>query len=323
MLRWLASLGAIAGAVAAGAWMPAVLGASWSGVLAQLGRIGLWALLAVTVLWIAGLGCYTLAMAASLPGLTIGRALALNLAGSSAANVLPFGGVVGTGMNLAMIRSWRMSVRSFASSVAVLNLLNVVGKLVLPIAAGVVVAHDAGTGSLLGAAALWLGLALAVVIGLVIAGLVWQSWATALDSAWARVRRRDAHARLGPISGLRRDVRTVLSNGWRSLSLGMVGYLALQWALFAFCLHLAGVHVSIGAGFAAFAVERAVTLAVVTPAGAGLAEASAAGLLVALGASPVESAAGVVLYRLFVYAAEIPVGAAVFAGWAIRNLRRA
>ena len=76
-------------------------------------------------------------MTSSMPGLTHRKALALNLAGSSAANLLPFGGVIGTGVNVAMVRSWRLSVRLFASSTAVLNVVNLVTKLLLPVIAGI------------------------------------------------------------------------------------------------------------------------------------------------------------------------------------------
>ena len=89
----------------------------------------------------------------------------------------------------------------------------------------------------------------------------------------------------------------------------------LQWALFALCLHATGVGANPAAVFAAFAVERALTLAVVTPAGTGIAEAATTGLLIALGFDPAASAAGVVLYRLFVFLAEIPVGAVVVGAW--------
>ena len=71
--------------------------------------------------------------------------------------------------------------------------------------------------------------------------------------------------------------------------------------------------------FAGFAVERVMTLLVITPGGVGLAETATAFALVALHADPVVSAAGVVIYRMFTYLFEIPVGAAWLAAWLIRQ----
>ena len=66
---------------------------------------------------------------------------------------------------------------------------------------------------------------------------------------------------------------------------------------------------------AAFAVERVLTLVVLTPGGAGLAETGTVGVLVAFGVDPASAVAGVLLYRLFTFALEIPVGGAAALGW--------
>jgi uncharacterized membrane protein YbhN (UPF0104 family) len=304
--------------------LPRLSGSTWTDMAYRLGQINTGTALAIAGLWLGGLVTYTIAMTSSMPGLSHRRALALNLAGSSASNALPFGGVVGTGLNLAMIRSWRLSSRNFASSAAVLNIVNLLTKLILPIIAGIVVGRNSS-------AAPWLGrsaLAASVVSAAVVAGLIWAltsgTWARKLDAAWRRVARQSRHQPAGaeapdgagPVSVLREQVREVFRRKWFGLTAGMSGYVLLQWALFALCLHTAGVHASLGAVFAAFAVERAVTLAVFTPAGTGLAEVAATGLLVALGSWPASAAAGVLLYRLFVFLAEIPVGVVVLGAWA-------
>jgi uncharacterized protein (TIRG00374 family) len=66
----------------------------------------------------------------------------------------------------------------------------------------------------------------------------------------------------------------------------------------------------------AAAIERLGTIIPVTPAGAGIAELGTIGWLVAAGLDPVEAVAGVLLYRVFLVVAEIPVGGAVLGGWA-------
>ena len=333
VLRALLSAVLVGAAVAIVFVLPRVIGSSWQDVANRIGAIGLGTGLVILALWIGGLLTYTVAMTSSMPGLTHRKALALNLAGSSAANLLPFGGVVGTGLNVAMVRSWRLSVRHFASSTAVLNVVNLVTKLVLPVIAGVLLGSQRDTAPWLIHSA-YIGAALAA---LVVVALVWalisRSWAARMDRLLSGLGRRFGAigVRLtapvagvaGPVTALQHQVRAVFRSRWIGLTAGMVGYVLLQWALFAMCLHAVGVGANPAAVFAAFATERALTLAVVTPAGTGLAEAAATGLLVGLGFPPAASAAGVLLYRLFVYLAEIPVGALVVGTWAsMRFVRR-
>ena len=315
--------------------VPRLTGSTWHEVRHNLAQIDFGTLLLIAVLWLAGLACYTIAMTASMPGLSHRRALVLNLSGSSVANILPFGGVVGTGLNVAMIRSWRLSLRSFASSAAVLNLVNLLAKLVLPVVAGLVISRQHGVPHWLGHAAVVASVVAGVVILVVVGALISRGWAVRVDGLLRRLSalrpgRRGTPAGTGPapvsgpgpVAAIQVEVRDIFRLHWGRLTAGLGGYVLLQWALFALCMHTAGIHGAPGAVFAAFAVERALTLAVVTPAGTGVAEVGATALLVALGFPAAASAAGVLLYRLFVYLAEIPVGALVVAGWAAFRLRR-
>ncbi|MBV9592553.1 MAG: flippase-like domain-containing protein [Actinobacteria bacterium] len=336
VLRVAVSLALVGVAVELVAMFPRLTGSTWREVSTRLDAIGLGTGVEIAVLWIGGLIVYTIAMTSSMPGLSHGRALALNLAGSSASNLLPLGGVVGTGINVAMVRSWRLSVRHFASSAAVLNLVNLVTKLALPIIAGLVVSHEPGVAPWLGRSAYVASAVTALIVLVVCWALASRRWAIVADNLLARfgrvLRERGRLSRLaggferaghnGPVAAMQTQVRDVFRLRWFGLTTGMTGYVLMQWALFALCLHAAGVGAASGAVFAAFAVERALTLAVVTPAGTGIAEAAATGLLVALGYSPAASAAGVLLYRLFVYLAEIPIGAAVLGAWASWRLAR-
>jgi uncharacterized membrane protein YbhN (UPF0104 family) len=70
----------------------------------------------------------------------------------------------------------------------------------------------------------------------------------------------------------------------------------------------------------AAAIERLGTLIPITPGGTGVAEIGTIAWLVASGLDPVEVVAGVLLYRIFLVALEIPVGGTLLAGWAL--LRR-
>jgi uncharacterized membrane protein YbhN (UPF0104 family) len=321
--------------------VPHLAGSTWRDVTQRIGQISTESALAIVALWVAGLGVYTVAMTASMPGLSHRRALVLNLSGSSISNVLPFGGVLGTGLNLAMARSWRLSLKSFASSTAVLNVINLLAKLALPIIAGIVVSRHQQVAPWLGRSAYLASAAAGLVVLAVIAALFSTGWARLLDRMLGRLATLPRIGRLkprssgpdaaaaridrpgpGPVTAMQDQVREVLRSQWRGLTTGITGYVLLQWALFALCLHAAGLSATPGVVFAAFAVERALTLAVVTPAGTGIAEAGATALLVALGESAPAAATGVLLYRLFVYIAEIPVGAIVLAGWAVRTMPR-
>ena len=70
---------------------------------------------------------------------------------------------------------------------------------------------------------------------------------------------------------------------------------------------------------AAFAVNRALTTAVVTPGGIGIAETGTLALLLGLGAPAPQATAGVLLFAAFTYALEIPLGGLA---WAIVLTRR-
>jgi putative heme transporter len=313
--------------------LPKLIGSTWTDIIARIATIGLGTVMSIVGLWILGLIVYTIAMTSSMPGLSHRRAMALNLAGSSASNLLPFGGVVGAGLNAAMVRSWRLSVRQFVSSTAVLNLVNLVTKLLLPVIAGIALGSQRAASPWLVHTAYVSSAVAAVVVLALIAALISHAWAVRMDALVRTLGRRlgrrgarfagESADGSGPVSSMQAQVRLTFRRRWVGLTAGMAGYVLLQWALFALCLHAVGVGANPAAVFAAFAVERALTLAVVTPAGTGIAEAATTGLLVALGFDPAASAAGVVLYRLFVYLAEIPVGAVVVGAWASRRLVRA
>lgn len=108
---------------------PRAVGTTWSTVGTILGRVSLPGLVALTVIWIAGLWARSFVLAASLPGLTKRRGLTLSLTGSAVANVLPLGGAAGTGLNFAMTRRWGFIAGAFAGFIAVTTLLNVLAKL--------------------------------------------------------------------------------------------------------------------------------------------------------------------------------------------------
>lgn len=120
-------------------------------------------------------------------------------------------------------------------------------------------------------------------------------------------------ARLGAIA--------VIRERWAQISAAMLGYVVLQFLLLWCSLEVAGAACAWPVAMVSFAVERVLTLVPGTPGGSGLAEAGSVAVLVALGADPLGAAAGVLLYRLFVFALEIPVGGILLSAWLVARGR--
>jgi uncharacterized membrane protein YbhN (UPF0104 family) len=221
-----------------------------------------------------------------------------------------------------MSRSWGFSSVSFARWALLTNVWDTLAKLVLP---GVALCWLAfagidGGGVLSQAALVGGGLLLLAVLG--VRGLMGgDRGARALGGVADRVVR--ALGRPLPQSGgyaawavrVRRDSAELLTTAWGRLTVGKLAYALFQALLLWLCLALIGTAPGLPVVFAAFAVERILSMAVVTPGATGLVEVGMTGLLVALGAEPVTSAAGVVVYRAITVGLEIPVGGAGLLWW--------
>jgi uncharacterized membrane protein YbhN (UPF0104 family) len=293
--------------------VPAATGTSWRAVGASWRAVSLRDAVGLAVLWWAGLWCYSWVLTAALPGLSRGRALLLNVTGSSVANVLPFGGAAGVGMNYAMARAWGFSRRSFATFTAVSNVSDVASKVTLAaLALTWALLSGALTGSRLLAGVGW-AFALVVLLALALA-VVLSSRAVAVFLG-----RTVSHH----VPELRAAMLRVMRHGWRSLTLGALGYVVLQGALLWACFTVVGGTPTLSAVLLALAIERLFTLVPVLPSGAGAAEAVTAAVLVALGTPPVTAAATVLLYRSLVFLLEVPVGALGVGGWLLHRRVRA
>lgn len=329
--RTFASIAAVATVVALLLVLPKVLGTSWNPVGEVLSRVPLNGLVLLTVLWFAGLWSYTWVLTAALPGLSHRQALMLNLTGSAVANVAPFGGAAGVGMNFAMIRSWRFTRSSFATFTAVSNLWDWLGKLVV---AGVVLAWLLLSGMLTSGPVLSAVRTAVAVLAVVLLALltaltsatVARSGGALVDVAVAQAMRAVHSPRRSTLAvtlpQLRLAAIQVIHARWIQMSVAVSGYLLLQAVLLGSCLYLLGEHLPIAAVAAGFAVERLLTLVPITPNGAGFAETACAGMLIALGGQPVQVAAAVLLYRGFTFLLEIPVGGLGIAAWLLQQSRR-
>lgn len=334
-LRW---TGATVLALAAFVWvLPRTTGAAWSDVRSVLGDLRPVELLPLVGVWAAGLLAYSFVLTAALPGLTRRRALTLNLTGSAVSNVAPMGGALGVAANLMMVRAWRFRPSAFAAYTVVTNIWDVMGKLALPLVALAAVLVGQGlTSAPLQAAAATTCTVLALVLAAIVLTLRSDRVAGIVGRAGAVVLRRAGPRRMAPrrmaqradgfeaaLLDTRARVSAVIARTWLQLTGGTIAYLALQCALLWACLQAVGATSPLSVVAAGLAVERLLTLAVITPGGAGLAEAGSAGVLVALGVDPLTAAAGVLLYRGFTFLLEIPVGGLWLGGWVLARARAA
>lgn len=305
--------------------LPRLLGTTVHDVIGAIQAVTLHQFALLTLLWAAGLFVHSFVLTGALPGLTRRRALTLNLTGSAVSNLVPFGGALGMTLNFHMLRTWRVGAREFASFTLVTNIWDVLMKLAMPavafgatLAVGLSVGHVLAVAALIGVAAMLV--VLATVIAALSSGRAAAVIARALAAAVAvlgRVlrRRTDREALAAQVIATREEAVAVIRRRWHAMSLAMIGYGVLQAGLLYACLYVVGVRLPLAGVLAAYAVERLLTVVCVTPGAIGVSEAGAAGLLVAFGGDPTAVAAGVLLYRGFVTALEVPVGGMWLVGW--------
>lgn len=287
--------------------LPNVLGVGWDDTTNQLKSIPFWDVVCLVGLWAAGLWTHTIVLRRALPGLTRRRAFALNLGGSSVSNVLPFGGAAGIGLNYAMLRSWgynRVQISAFAT---VSNLVVALVKIAIALTGVVALTFMPDVASQLSRPTSPGGIAMMSVVGLFVVA------AAVVGARWRHGERKSRVAEGFRLMWV--QCAHVLRRGWRGLMVGGIGYPLLQMVLLWSCLVALQVNVSIGAVVAAYAIERLLTLVPLTPGGVGVVETSATAVLVGFGADPAGALAGVVLFRVFSFLIEIPLGAVVAAAW--------
>jgi uncharacterized membrane protein YbhN (UPF0104 family) len=314
--------------------LPKLSGVAWRDVYHVLTILTWRQIVLLTVIWFGGLYAYSFVLTAGLPGLSRRRALTLNLTGSAVSNVVPLGGAVGMGVNYAMTRSWGFTNQSFTLYTLLTNLWNLLIRLSLPaIALGMLLLAGGVTSPRLITTSLFALIMLAVILLTVAAFLFSEVCARAIGG-FARfvvhgVLRIAGSARRPDVKrnvvDLRHQSIGVIKRAWVQMSAGMLAYSALQALLLYMSLHALGSTLTIAPIFAGYALERVLAFVVVTPGGAGVVEVGMTALLVGLGGDPVITVAGVLLYRLFVFGLEIPVGGVgLFAWlWRQRQLRRA
>jgi uncharacterized membrane protein YbhN (UPF0104 family) len=302
---------------------------SWTEIGSEFGRLSPGVVALMAALWFAQLWAYTFVMTGSLPGLTHLQALTLNGSGSAVSNLLPFGGAVGVALTFSMARGWGFANRPVLVSTLVTGIWNTLFRFLLPVV-GIIALLATGKvpDARVASAAVFGALLIITIIGVLVAALYWEAAALLLGRALdALVRRLPARTRRGEGSAsaalhrLRGTTAEIIHGQWPRLTLGMVFFLGIQWALLVVCLHATGAYPGLAQSLAAFALSRVLTTAVVTPSGSGISEASTIVALVAMGAPAGGATAPVLLFWWWTYLIEIPWGGLALGAWALLRRR--
>jgi uncharacterized membrane protein YbhN (UPF0104 family) len=323
--RIVRDVGSLALAVALLIWgLPRIAGVGWSEIAEPLSRLPVPALVLLGALQLCALLAFTFTITGALPGISHGRALVVNLAGSLVANTLPFGGALGIGATYAICRSWGFRRSAIGISVVLGGVFATAGKVVLPLVGLAALLLQGGHISpALRDAALVGVLTLVALLVLFVVVMVSDRAAHAVGrliqrAAQGLLRLIRRPRQLGweqGIAQLRTQTQDVMRGGWLQMTLGTLGYFVIYFVLFWVCLHICGAVVGVGTMLAAFALGRLLTSVAVTPGGLGLVEAGSVALLVAMGADPAEAAAGTLLFTIFTHVIEIPFGIAAWLVW--------
>lgn len=308
--------------------LPHVVGVSWHVVIPALASLRWQAVAPLVAVWFLGKYAHSFLLTAAAPGLTRPRAVTVNLTGSAVASVMPLGGAAGLEVNRRMMRTWDVDGRGFAGYAFLVNLWGIGCKLLLPVVSvAVLTAEREKVSAALQATAFstsvtFVGLALVATLLLATSAGA-RALGTALDRVVGRCLRlvgRRYHPHIADaLLGLRGECGHLVAAGWWRMSLGVVGYAALQCVLLGLCLHLTGADNTIPEVLAGFAVERTLTILPLTPGGMGIGDLGLVGTLLALGGNPAGVAAAAVLFRTFTFALEVPLGAGLLGLWLLRR----
>lgn len=307
--------------------LPWFLGVSWAAIAADVARVPVLVLLGLATLWVSGLVVHAPVLRAAMPGLGVRQALTLNLAGSAVSNVLPVGGPAGMGLGYAMARSWGFRPDAFASYTVATNLWNALGKFAMGLAV-LATAALLGVGLPSGLSAIVLSASAFMSAAAGTAFLTFRTEAVTvavghrIDQLIRLVRpNAPSHRCADWLLGTRNELAVAVRRGWKVMSAGVFTYLVLQAALLLACLAAVGAGAPVSVVLIAFAIERLISLAPITPGASGIAELGTVAALHFFGVGAVAAASGVLLYRAFMFAIEIPIGGALALHWLHRTRR--
>lgn len=264
-------------------------------------------------------------------GLRFRHALAVRLASTATANVVPGGGALGVGLTYMMLSSWGSTGPQIATAVMLTGIWNNLIKLLLPIlAAALVVSQGKPVPGFVEAALIGLAaFAATLLLGVILIKSPFRRhvrgalrWIAAIG-----VRIFDRTGKGDPDAIVTRflaTLRDAVSTRWGRLAVAMVATYVSQYLVLLASLRAAGVgpeSVTWTQALAGFALVRLIALVPITPGGVGLAELGVTAFLGSGLSDPVvaQVAAGVLLFRTMDYLLEIPAGVIAIAAWRLRR----
>lgn len=337
----------VIGAVAAVALLVAVFGFAFP-ALASYGRV-VGVLRAMTAVGVVGVAVATFAnllanwflITTALPGLSMRRAAATNLASTAVANTVPGGGAIAMGVSWRMLTGWGVTSRAFGVYAIATGIWSTMAKFATPAVAVLVLALSRALPTASDQVdLLWISAGAGLCICAPIAVLVRLAlrddrgaeaadrWVMRLAGRVFRTVKRPMPAVLdGMMARLRQEAGTVIKARGRRLTLATIISDLGWWGVLQSSLWACGVsqaQVSWQMCFAGFAVARAVSSVPITPGGLGMIDYILSVYLLhgVDTATAARVLAAIMLTRAMTLALPIPLGAVTYLGWQSTVRRR-
>ena len=327
VLQSLAGLAAVVLLIAFG--LPHLLDTSWDAIGTQLARLRAGPAVAMGVLLLAGLYCYTFVLTGSLPGLRAGRALRLNAVTATVANLVPLGAAVGVGVAWSMLRTCGFSRRAISSSFLVTGIWNLLARVALPVVGSLVLVAgplDAPDAVVTGA---WVAGAVGTGVVALTTLVLLSDRVSAVVAAGVRVVARPFSRQVRAsgstadrvVVDQRRRILETVGSRWATMTLGMAGQFVLLFGLYWVAARSVGMDLPVAALVCAYTFRQLLTVLAVTPGGLGVTEVGTAGVLVLLGGDAGAASATALLYAVYAHLLVVPFGLAALAHWWSRSGR--
>ncbi len=277
---------------------------------------------ALIVIGAANLIAPSASQCAALPGLRLGRAVAVDWVTSTVTNLIPGGSAVAIGLTWSMYRSFSLTTEAITRSIVVTGVWDAFVKLGTPMIAVAWLATQRPVSFTLIQAAIIGALLFAVAAGLLAVVLSGRGTALRLGNGIERLRIVGS-GWPERLDNLRRETLSLLAGRWRQLTLWTVaGHLNL-FVLLVLCLRAVGIERSVlglAPILAAFAFGRLVTAIPITPGGLGVMELGLIGALGAVGDAPeAPLVAAVLLFRFATFVLPIPLGLIGWIWWSAQK----
>ncbi|GAA2021637.1 lysylphosphatidylglycerol synthase domain-containing protein [Catenulispora yoronensis] len=343
--RW--KPGRVVGLVAGVALLVAVFGfafpalASYSSVINILRSMTKAGVAVVAIATLANLLANWFLITTALPGLTMRRAAATNLASTAVANTVPGGGAIAMGVSWRMLTGWGVTSRAFGVYAIATGVWSTIAKFATPAVALIILAlsHDLPTASNQ-VALLWISASVGLGISIPMVALVRLAlrddhgamaadrWLSRLSGRLFRALKRPTPDVLtGMMVRLRQEAGTLIATRGRRLTLAIIISDLGWWVVLQSSLWACGIkqsQVSWQMCFAGFAVARAVSSVPITPGGLGMIDYALTLFLLSGLDTPTAARvlAAIMLTRAMTLALPIPLGAVTYLGWQMMTRRR-